>query len=180
MKFLKDVLGDDLYNQVSEKLKGHEKDIKIANLASGDYVSKAKYDADLQTRDTRITELADQVKSFDGVDVNKLQADVKDWKDKYDKDLKSERLHSQVQLAVAKFGARSEKALMGMLDLDKLTLDDNGDVKGMGEQIETIKKENAFLFTPDPVPAKDVDLGGGHGAPAPTKEIESIADYYGK
>lgn len=184
MEFLKDVLGDDLYNQVSEKLKGHEKDIKIANLASGDYVSKAKYDADIQAKETRITELADQVKSFDGVDVKKLQTDVKEWEDKYNKDLKSEHLRSQVQLAVAKSGARSEKALMGMLDLDKITLDDNGDVKGLNEQIEAIKKDSAFLFTPDPTPAEDVDLGGGHGNPAPAKEIESIADavadYYKK
>lgn len=128
MEFLKDVLGDGLFNHVSEKLKGHEKDIKIANLASGDYVSKAKYDADLQARDTRITELADQV-----------------------------------QLAVAKSGARSEKALMGMLDLDKLTLDDNRDVKGLDEQIEAIKKDSAFLLTPDPPPPNDIDFGGGQG-----------------
>lgn len=120
MEFLKDVLGDELFNQVSEKLKGHEKD------------------------------------------------------------LKSERLHSREQLAVAKSGARSEKALMGMMDLDKLTLDDNGDVKGLDEQIEAIKKDSAFLFTPDPKPAKDVDLGGGHNDPAPAKDVESIADYYKK
>ena len=36
MEFLKDVLGVDLYNQVAEALKGHEKDIKLANLATGD------------------------------------------------------------------------------------------------------------------------------------------------
>lgn len=79
MEFLKDVLGVDLYNQVTEALKGHEKDIKLANLATGDYVSKGKYDSDLQARDTRIAELTKEVQDYDGVDVKKLQQDVADW-----------------------------------------------------------------------------------------------------
>ena len=41
MEFLKEALGEDLYKQVEEKLKDN-KDIKLANLASGDYVSKQK------------------------------------------------------------------------------------------------------------------------------------------
>lgn len=99
MPTLQDVLGNDLYAQVEEKLKGHEKDFKLANLADGQYVSKAKYDADLQAKDTRITELADQVKKFDGVDVKKLQSDVTDWEKKYNEDIKAERISSAVQLA---------------------------------------------------------------------------------
>ena len=72
MEFLKEILGEELYTQVEAKLQGHEKDVKIANLASGDYVSKSKYDADLQAKETHIQELTDNVKNFEGVDVAKV------------------------------------------------------------------------------------------------------------
>lgn len=173
---LKDVLGADLYNQVEEKLKGHEKDFKLANLADGQYVSKAKYDADRQAKDTRITELADQVKQYDGVDIKQLQSDVANWEKKYNDDIEAERIASKVQLAVAKSGARSDKALLGMLDYDKISIDDDGEVKGLDEQIAAIKKEDAFLFTADPEPKKDVDLGGNHNGGHSEKKIETIED----
>jgi hypothetical protein len=44
MEFLKEALGDELYNQVAAKLKGNDK-IKLANLADGGYVGKEKFDA---------------------------------------------------------------------------------------------------------------------------------------
>ena len=182
MEFLKDVLGVDLYNQVAEALKGHEKDIKLANLATGDYVSKGKYDSDLQARDTRIAELTKEVQDYDGVDVKKLQQDVADWQKKYTDDIEAERIASKVQLAVAKSGTRSEKALLGMLDFDKITIGDDGEVKGLDEQIADIKKEDDFLFTAEPKPKTQVNLGGKHADPAQKTEINSIedavADYY--
>ncbi len=182
MEFLKELLGIDLYNQVADKLKGHEKDVKLANLATGDYVSKGKYESDLQARDTRISELTKQVEEFDGVDIKKLQQDVADWQKKYTDDIEAERIASKVQLAVAKSGARSEKALLGMLDFDKITIGEDGEVKGLDEQIADIKKEDDFLFTAEPKPRTQVNLGGEHKDPAQKTEINSIedavADYY--
>lgn len=180
-----DVLGADLYNQVQDKLKGHENDIKLANLADGKYVSKAKYDADIQAKDTRITELADQVKEYDGVDIKKLQADVADWEKKYNADIEAERVASAVQLAIAKSGARSDKAVFGMLDLDKVTIDDDGNVKGLDDQIEALKKDDAFLFNDQPK-KKEVDLGGKHQEggkhedDGPVSLADAVGDYYDK
>ncbi len=42
-EFLREVLGEDLYKQVAAKLEGNEK-IKLANLADGRYVDKAKFE----------------------------------------------------------------------------------------------------------------------------------------
>ena len=44
MEFLKPVLGDALYEQVQKKLE-RQKDIKLANLALGQYVDKRKFKA---------------------------------------------------------------------------------------------------------------------------------------
>lgn len=49
MEFLKEILGDDLYTQVETKLKGNDK-VKLANLASGEYVSKSKYDDEIKAK----------------------------------------------------------------------------------------------------------------------------------
>ena len=55
MDFLKAILGDDLYSQVESKVNAHnsdeankDKQIKIADLASGEYISKNKF-TDLET-----------------------------------------------------------------------------------------------------------------------------------
>ena len=114
--------------------------------------------------------------------MKKLQQDVADWQKKYTDDIEAERIASKVQLAVAKSGARSEKALLGMLDFDKITIGDDGEVKGLDEQIADIKKEDDFLFTAEPKPKTQVNLGGKHEDPATKTEINSIedavADYY--
>ena len=50
MEFLKEILGADLYAQITEKINAHngneankDKQIKIGNLGSGEYVGKGKY-----------------------------------------------------------------------------------------------------------------------------------------
>ena len=43
MEFLKETLGDELYTQVSEKMKDSK--IKLADLSGGAYVGKDKFDA---------------------------------------------------------------------------------------------------------------------------------------
>lgn len=55
MDFLKSILGDDLYSQVESKINAYnsdeankDKQIKIANLTSGEYISKNKF-TDLET-----------------------------------------------------------------------------------------------------------------------------------
>ena len=180
MEFLKEALGEDLYKQVEEKLKDN-KDIKLANRASGDYVSKQKYDDDIKAKDTKISDLTKKVADFDGVDVKQLQKDVDDWKTKYSADIKAERRDSAIKLAVAKAGARSEKALMGMLDYDKIKLTDDGKLEGLDDQIAQIKKDDAFLFQEEQKKPEDVELGGDHKKPE-TPEVmtmeDAVAEYY--
>ena len=183
MEFLKDALGEDLYKQVEEKLKDN-KSIKLANLANGEYVSKQKYDDDIKSRDTKISDLTKKVADFDGVDVKQLQKDVDDWKNKYNADIKAERRDSAIKLAVAKAGARSDKALMGMLDYDKIKLTDDGKLEGLDDQIAQIKKDDGFLFKedkPETQKPEDVNLGGDHKKPE-TPEVttiaDAVADYY--
>lgn len=187
MEFLKEILGEELYAQVAAKLEGNDS-VKLANLATGEYVSKSKYVDELAVKDKRIQELADTIKNFEGVDVKQLQTDVENWKIKYNQDLESARLDSAIQLAIAKSGTLSEKALMGLLDKDKIKFDKDGKLTGLDEQIEAIKKEDSFLFKAaepnKPKEGDDVVLDGDHGGSpkpeAPTTLAAAISEHYKK
>lgn len=170
MDWLKEFLGEELYSQVEAKLKGNDK-IKLANLASGEYVSKAKYDDDIKEKDTTISELTDKVKEFDGVDVKQFQDDIKEWETKYAEGIATEKKNSAIKLAIALSKPKNEKALMALLDTDIIKVDDKGNVTGLKEQLENIKKDNDFLFEKEEVPPVVVKLNGDHN----NKKIESDA-----
>ncbi len=79
MEFLKSVYGDKALTYASLKTRQGNKDIKLANLASGLYVDKDKLDTkikELSTANDTIKQLQDTVKKFDGVDVQKLKDDL--------------------------------------------------------------------------------------------------------
>lgn len=64
MDFLKEILGEELFAQVAEKINAHngneanrDKQVKIGNLGSGEYVSKGKHDALQALFDGQKTEL---------------------------------------------------------------------------------------------------------------------------
>ena len=66
MDFLKEILGDELYKQVSEKLKAYnenpdnkDKQIKLANLTEGNFIPKQQFDsvtAENKTNAQKLTE----------------------------------------------------------------------------------------------------------------------------
>ena len=67
MEFLKDILGEDLYKQVSDTVNAYngkpenkEKQVKIADLGSGQYVDKGKYDTAVAEKEN----LAGQIKTL--------------------------------------------------------------------------------------------------------------------
>ncbi len=83
MEFLKDILGEELYNQVESKISASDKKVKLINGADGSYVPKVKFD---QVNDQK-KELQQQVDTLKDISTKyeDLQADVGNWKDQADK-----------------------------------------------------------------------------------------------
>ncbi len=99
------------YAQLEEKLKDN-KDVKLANLATGQYVDKKKYEdklAELTTAQNTITGLQDTVKKFDGVDVEGLKQRATDLENKYNTDMAAVKLDSAVSLALVEAKAENPK-----------------------------------------------------------------------
>ena len=45
-------------------------------------------------------------------------------------------------------GAKNTKAVLDLLDLDKVSVDEDGQLFGIFEQLEELQKTDAYLFTP--------------------------------
>lgn len=167
MEKLKELFGTEAltWEQLTEKLKDN-KEVKLANLATGNYVDKKKYDdkiAELATANQTITGLQDTVKKFDGVDVDGLKKAAGDWESKYNTDLAAVKLDSAVNMALVEAKAKNPKLAKAALDMSMVKLD--GDkLLGFSEQLEALKKSDAYLFEAvegEPGGAR-VNTGGAH------------------
>lgn len=148
MEFLKTILGEELYKQVETALNTYngdeankDKQIKLANLASGEYVGKGKYDAlnDLLTGKTQELETAnglitDLKKSTKGNE--ELQGKITTYEgqvQQLQKQLRETKIKSAIKVALL-----SEKAL----DIDYLTFKLESKLKDDGKTLELDENDN--------------------------------------
>ena len=173
-KTLKDILGEDLYKQVKEKLG----DAEVAVVDPDDpmvpkrrldevIAERNRYKEQVAERDTQLADLGAKAKDHDTlrVQIADLQAKNKQAAEDYEKQLKEQRFAFAVERAVAKADARNVKAVVALLDASKISLDGENLI-GFDEQIAALKKSDPFLF--------GVDLKGrtpeGAGKPPQTPE----------
>ena len=148
MEFLKEILGEELFSQLVEKINAHngneankDNQIKIANLATGEYVGKGKYEALNDLLKGKETELGEANKLIG--DLKKATKDDADLQQKigdYDKqvaDLQTQLQETKIKSAI-KVALLSEKAV----DVDYLTFKLNEKLKEKGESLELDENEN--------------------------------------
>lgn len=163
LDFLKDVLGEDLFKQVEEKLNTHngdeankEKQIKLFNLASGEYVGKGKYDGlqtQLDSKTTELTEankLIEQLKKSTTAD-EKAQEKITAYETQVgqlQEELRKTQQENAVKMALLSDGANPDDIDYLMFSLERnarakgisLELDDTGTVKnwdGLSKELKT-------------------------------------------
>lgn len=163
--FLKPVLGEELFNQVSEKLNATT-GITLANIADGSYVPKQKFD-DERTKAKNLTtqvndlttQLADAQKHAGDVDalnqqITKLTQDVADRDGK----LASLSLDYDIKDAARAAKARDVDIVVSLLDKSKITKKD-GKLNGVEGQFKALRESKGFLFDDD----KQTGSRGGFG-----------------
>lgn len=148
MDFLKEILGEEFYNQFEEKINAYngneankDKQVKLANLASGEYVGKGKYDAlqalfdgktgELETANGLIAELKKGTKGNE-----ELQSKITTYEgqvEQLQKQLQETKVKSAIKIALL-----SEKAL----DVDYLTFKLNEKLNEKGETLELDENDN--------------------------------------
>ena len=167
MNFLKEILGDELYSQFESKINEYngneankDKQVKIGNLGTGEYVGKGKYDALQELVNGKETELksandliAELKKGTKGNE--ELQKKIGDY------DVQVAALQAQLQEtkinSALKVALLSEKAV----DVDYLTfklneklkekcealeLDENENIKGWNDKLSGLKTQFPSMF----------------------------------
>ena len=120
-------------------------------------------EAELTMASDKIKELTDTVKKFDGVDPDKLKADLEAMTKKYETDTAALKLDNALSLALADSGAIDRDIVKGLLDSSIMKLED-GKLMGMTEQLDKLKKDKAFLFEHEhPEQSQTMDVGFTHG-----------------
>ena len=155
VEVLKEHLSEETYNAVAKELEG--KDIKLANLSTGEYVSKGKYDAlETQLNNTQ-TLLNNKTSELDALSAKagdnqalkdeieslktKSQTDIANLTAQYDAKLKS----AAVVAELTKAGANDPADILPHLKMDAITVTDNG-IVGLSDQLEPIKTAKPYLF----------------------------------
>lgn len=160
MEFLKEILGEELFNQFSQKINAYNGDeankdklIKLANLGTGEYVSKAKHDAlqalldgkttELDTANGLIEELKKGTKGND-----ELQGKVTAYEtqvEQLQEQLKQTQVDAELKVAMLSAGAKADDIDYLTFKLNskgkKLEIGEDGHIKGIDEMLTGLKTQ---------------------------------------
>lgn len=178
MEFLKEILGEELFNQFMEKVNAYngnevnkDKQVKLANLSTGEYVGKGKHDALQALFDGQKTEL-DKANGL----IAELQKGTKGMEDMQSKISTYETEKAQLQaenealkvkyaldVAMRDAGVKKENAELLSIALErklkekneKIELDANGNIKGWDDKLKDLKTQFPVMF--------EAGSGGGEG-----------------
>lgn len=185
MEFLKELLGEELYSQIAAKINEHngneankDKQIKIANLGTGEYVGKGKYDAlnellkgketELTTANGLIAELKKGTKGNEELQqkIGTYETQVADLQ----KELQETKLKSAIKVALLSEKAKDVDYLTFKLNEklkekgETLELDDNDSIKGWDDKLTGLKTQFPTMF-------ESVADGGGDYEPLDNKGL---------
>lgn len=201
MDFLKDILGTELFEQVANAVNAYngneankDKQIKIANLASGKYVDKGKYTALEELLNKKDTDLTDAQKLIEGLKesagkgedmaakIAEFETTIRDQQE----ELKKAKTESALKIELLSAGAKADDIdyLLFKLGNDsdfKAELDENGKLKGIDEKMKNLKTIYPNQFEAET--SKKIDennLPGGKidDTPEPTTLTGAIRNRY--
>lgn len=167
---MKELLGEELYNQVKEKL--GDKELIIND---GNYIPKHKFDDlnnDKKELKRQLEEVNAKVQELSSVDAEKLNKEIEDLKSKYETDTKAlnEKISKrEYEYAVKeltrdiKFSSESaKKTFMNDLVSKDLKLEE-GKLLGFDDYLNSYKEAdpNAFVVEKQ---GEGVDLGDNHNS----------------
>ncbi len=197
MDWLKEILGEELYNQLVAALNMHngkpenkEKQVKLADLGKGEYVSKEEYSA----LETDKGNLAEQLKTAQGLiedlkkgtsDNETLQGKIGEYETTIatlQKQLKQEKLDSAVKIALLESNCKDvDYIIFKLKEKGELALDDSGKVKGMEDKLAALKTQFPDQFAsskPNRVDENRLPPSDGDRAGEPKDLAEALKMQY--
>lgn len=182
MEFLKAILGEELYKQIEVAINSHngneankDNQIKLANLATGEYVGKGKYDALndlLKGKETELATANDLIAGFKKSEKGneELQSKITNYEaqiETLNKQLVEKQIDGEVNVSLLAAGVKPEDIdyiTFKLKSKGELALDDKGKVKGLDDMIAALKTQLPAHFTSESKKTIIVNnLPGGDG-----------------
>ena len=186
MEWLKKMLNDagienveDLEDKISKELPKYFKPVKEFNDVSEKLKTANKEIETLKTTNTSIQTEYDNFKKG-SISQADYEAKKKEIEDNSKAEIEKVRLESKIDLAINNAKAKNVKSVKANLDLEKIKLD--GDkLLGFDDQIEALKKSDAYLFDIDTPINKGVENDGGNprkneGGSLDDDELDKLSD----
>lgn len=132
-------------DQINNIMNLHQKDVTDWNKRLNDQKEE------ITKRDTTISDLSEKVKKFDGVDVEKLQNDIRDMEEKHKKELAAKDRDYAKKLYFDKLPFASNlarQAAMAEFDTKDFKFE-NGKFLGADDYIAELKKSDPSAFKTD-------------------------------
>lgn len=196
MEFLKEILGEELFKQIAEKINAHngneankDNQVKIGNLGSGEYVGKDKYDAlqeALNGKDAEITNANNLI-----AELKKASKGNEEMQQKFT-EYEAENARLQTELKETKLKSAIKVGLLGehCTDVEYVTyklmeslkekgetleLDENDNIKGWNDRVSGLKTQLPTHFASADngdgyVPVENNGLPKNHTDKSVTKE----------
>ena len=163
MDKLKEILGEELFSQVKEKLGDNEiliDDGTYIKNDDGSYVPKARFDQVneqknqykdmLEGRDKQLKELKNKAKDSEELtaQIEELQQTNEQTVNEYETKLKEQSFNFALEKEISKYEAKNVKAVKALLDTEKIKYEDNK-LFGVEEQLKELKENEPYLFGAD-------------------------------
>jgi len=162
---LKEILGEELYSQVADKLG----DKKIAIVSDGNWIPKNKFD-DVNTEKneykTQIDNLNQELgklkeKLKDNDNANETIADLQKQIKEKEEEMIKVRKQNAIKLEVLKANPRDVADILPHLKDESITINEDGTVTGLKEQLEGLKENKGYLFKETEPTGTGGSLGNG-------------------
>lgn len=140
---------------------------------------------DLAAEKKRADDAVETLKGFEGKDFDAITRDRDEWKRKHDdavaahqKEQEEREFNAVLEAAITDAKGRNPKAIMALLDMDKLRGSKNQE-KDIKVALDSMRTESAYLFEDNggnPHFTDPKGNGGGSGNPTTLKDIVKIKD----
>ena len=170
-KSLKDLLkgvenAEEVERIIKQNLRDESCKLFIDDGEENMYVPKSRLDskiAELRAANDTINNLTDQLDGFNGNPkdadtIKNLKAEVKN----YQAQLKQVQLDNAITNMAKDVNAKDVKDVKAFLDMSQISLDTNGNVLGLKEQVDALVESKPYLFNEQ---QSQQQVFGGTGAP---------------
>lgn len=155
MEWLKELLGEELYNQVTSKLG----DIKVIK-DDGNMIPKSRFDEVneqkkeykkmIDERDKQLKDLSEKAKGNEELSkqIEQLKEQNSNTSKKFEEKLQKQAFDFSLEKALTNAKAKNVKALKALLNMENIKLDGEN-LLGLEDQLKTLQESDAYLFDED-------------------------------